>query len=119
MTNHELETWISIPEVAELLDVRLRDVRALIANNELLAVRRGESNALAIHRDQLVIEDGQWRPLESLRGTVTALKDAGLNDDDAMAWLLASSDELDEIPLQALRAGRVHAVRRAGQMLAL
>lgn len=119
MTNHELETWISIPEVAELLDVRLRDVRALIANNELLAVRRGESNALAIHRDQLVIEDGQWCPLESLRGTVTALKDAGLNDDDAMAWLLASSDELDEIPLQALRAGRVHAVRRAGQMLAL
>ncbi len=119
MTNHELETWLSIPEVAELLDVRLRDVRALVASNELLAVRRGGSNALAIHRDQLVIEDGQWRPLQSLRGTITTLKDAGLNDDDAMAWLLATSEELEEIPLQALRAGRVHVVRRACQMLAL
>lgn len=67
MTNQELEIWLSIPEVAELLDVRLRDVRALVASNELLAVRRGESNALAIHRDQLVIEDGQWCPLVSTR----------------------------------------------------
>lgn len=119
MTNQELEIWLSIPEVAELLDVRLRDVRALVVSNELLAVRRGESNALAIHRDQLVIEDGQWCPLASLRGTITALKDAGLNDADALSWLLATSDELDEIPLQALHAGRVHAVRRACQMLAL
>ncbi len=119
MTNHELEIWLSFPEVADLLDVRLRDVRALVASNELLAVRRGNSNALAIHRDQLVINDDQWIPLVSLRGTITALKDAGLNDDDALSWLLATSDELDDVPLQALRAGRVHAVRRACQMLAL
>ena len=80
MTNHELEIWLSFPEVADLLDVRLRDVRALVASNELLAVRRGNSNALAIHRDQLVINDDQWIPLASLRGTITALKDAGLVD---------------------------------------
>ena len=119
MQNHDENNWLSVPEVADLLEVRLRDVRAMLANNELLAERRGESHALSIHRDQLVRGEDQWEALASLRGTVTALKDAGLSDDEASRWLLTDNEELGETPLHALREGRIHVVRRICQTLAL
>ncbi len=119
MTNHDENEWLSVPEVGDLLEVRLRDVRAMVAANELLAVRRGESQALSIHRDQLVCEEGRWDALGSLRGTVTALKDAGLSDDEASRWLLTDNEDLGEAPLYALRQGRIHVVRRLCQTLAL
>mgnify|MGYP007010943520 CR=1 FL=1 len=101
-----------------MLEVRLRDVRAMLGDNELVAERRGESQALSIHRDQLVRAEDRWEALPSLRGTVTALKDAGLSDDEASRWLLAPNEDLGETPLHALRQGRIHVVRRICQTLA-
>lgn len=119
MTNHDEDKWLSVPEVSDLLGARLRDVRAMVASNEFLAVRRGESQVLAIHRDQLVDDDGRWEALPSLRGTITTLKDAGLTDEEALTWLLEGNDDLGEAPLHALRNGRVHVVRRLSRTLAL
>lgn len=119
MTNQELEIWLSIPEVAELLDVRLRDVRALMrAMNCLLCAAESRTHSLFTVTNWL-----SRRPVASacvLRGTITALKDAGF--ERRLMRCPGSGHQrrvLDEIPLQALHAGRVHAVRRACQMLAL
>ena len=62
------------------------------------------------------VQDNQ--PLPSLRGTLLALHDAGLNDDEALTWLFTLNDELDVRPIDSLVAGHKSAVRRATQSLA-
>ncbi|MFC5370010.1 Rv2175c family DNA-binding protein [Arcanobacterium bovis] len=104
--------WLSIPEVADLLSLRQRDVRSLLAEKKLVAVRRGSNKALSIHPDQIVVNEGVAQPLKSLRGTLIALSDAGFSDDEAMDWLLRDEPELGKTPLECLRTGNVHAVRR-------
>lgn len=107
------QMWLSIPEVAQLLGVPLRDVRTMIGQRQLLAVRRGPNNALAIAKDELVEVQGAWQPIKALRGTLMLLADAQLTDDEAMQWLMEYNDELETHPLDALRKGNIHAVRRA------
>lgn len=110
--------WLSIPEVAELLDVRQRDIRSAISDNQMLAVRRGENHAWAVHRQQLVFDEIGATLLPSLPGTLTSLHDAGFDNEEALAWLTAHNDELGMTPFDALHAGNIHAVRRAILMLA-
>lgn len=57
-------------------------------------------------------------PLPSLRGTLLALRDAGLSNDQAVEWLLEENDELNARPIAVLQAGHKSAVRRATQALA-
>jgi len=116
--SNETSEWLSIPEIAELLGVRQREIRNMLADNRLLAVRRGENNALMIPRGELTEKEGEITVLASLRGTVTALRDAGYSDDEAMNWLNRVDDELGETPLEALRSSRVKAVRRVIAALA-
>lgn len=114
--------WLSVPEVAERLGVRDREVRTMLRDRRLLAVRRAEGRGPQIPRDFLVpAQDGApgWQALPSLRGTLVLLADCGLDDDQAMRWLTAHDDELGEAPLAALRRDRTHAVRRVAQTLAL
>lgn len=108
--------WLSVPETAEILGIRQRDVRSMLADKTLVAVRRGENHALMIPRDFLIQSSGQWQVLTSLRGTFTLLRDAGLSDDEVVAWLFSDEPSLDTTPLQALRQGNVHPVRRAALM---
>ncbi len=110
-------TWLSIPEVADLLGLRLRDVRKLVADHRLAAAQLEENGSLLIPREFLVGEE-VIAPLNSLRGTLTLLADAGFNDAEAIAWLLNTEEELGESPLEALKSGRIHSVRRVAQMLA-
>ncbi|WP_247645226.1 Rv2175c family DNA-binding protein [Arcanobacterium buesumense] len=104
--------WLSIPEVADILNLQQRDVRAALDRHELIAVRRGQHNALAIHCEQLVEEDGKIQILPALHGTVVALHDAGFTDNEALDWLLRDEPELEMTPLAALHSGNIHAVRR-------
>lgn len=107
------ETWMSIPEVAEALGARQRDVRTMLEDRTLLAVRRGPNNALAVCSLELVEKGEKLVPLKSLRGTLTRLSDAGFTDDEAMRWLLEANDLLEgERPIDLLRAGNIHGVRR-------
>lgn len=108
----ETNEWYSVPEIADFLGVRQRDVRTLISDRRIFAMRRGENNALAISGDQLVEKDGHVEVLGSIRGTLMSLHDAGYSDEEAGAWMHRVDDELGETPLEALRAGRMHAVRR-------
>lgn len=114
----EFDHWLSLPEVAELLAVRGRDVRAMIKDHRLVPMRRGENNALAINGGQLAFKEGRIVPLPTLRGTLIMLADAGYSDEEALAWLLAPNADFGMPPLQALHGEKMHAVRRAIQFLA-
>lgn len=110
--------WWSIPEVAEALGIRDRDVRSLISDRTLVAVRH-EGRAPQVPAELLVAEDGgRHVVVPGLRGTVIQLADAGYSDDEIVAWLLRPNDELGSTPAAALAALRTHAVRRAAQALA-
>lgn len=111
--------WLSLPEAAALLGWRLRDVRSALADRRLLAKRPDGGGPPLIPRDFLVAgPDGPMTVLPSLRGTATLLSDSGLDDDAAVGWLLAEDGLLGTRPVTALRAGRIHEVRRAAQLLA-
>ncbi|WP_182353416.1 Rv2175c family DNA-binding protein [Flaviflexus huanghaiensis] len=107
---------MSLPEVAEALGIRLRDVRTLISDRRLLATR--PEGPLVITRDQLVESDGTWQVLGNLRGTLILLADAGFSDDEAHEWLHREEPELGETPMAALRSGKHRAVRRIASGLA-
>jgi len=114
----EIEWW-SIPEVAAALGVRDRDVRSLISDRSLVAVRR-DGRAPTVPA-ALVVQDpasGHGVVVAGLRGTVTLLADSGLTDEEIVAWLFRDNDELGATPIEALLALRTHAVRRAAQTLA-
>lgn len=112
------DEWLWLPDVAELLGVRGRDVRAMINDHRLVAIRRGENNALAINGAQFVLKDGEVVPLPSLRGTLIQLADAGYNSEESLRWLMEYNDDLGMTPLAGLRGEKTHAVRRAIQFLA-
>lgn len=107
----ELE-YLSVPEVGHKLGIRQQDVRAMLHDRKLLAVRRGPNRALAISVDQIATRDGLDTALPSLHGTLTMLADRGYDDEEAFAWLHAPEAELGTTPIEALRRGHHKAVRR-------
>jgi len=104
--------WLTIPDLTELLGLKVSQVRRLIEERALLATRvDGVWKVPAVF-----IRDGE--PLHELKGTVTVLADAGFSDEEAMRWLLDHQDTLGASPVEALRAGRKAEVRRVAQVLA-
>lgn len=103
--------WLTVPELTDLLNLKVSQVRRLIEDRALLARR----------------VDGVWRvpelfirgtePLSELRGTLVLLSDLGFSDDEAMEWLLTPEESLGVSPVDALRAGRKAEVRRVAQAL--
>jgi Rv2175c C-terminal domain of unknown function len=104
-------SWLSIPDLTELLDLKVSQVRRLIEDRALLARRIDGVWKVP----ELFIVDGQ--PLGDLRGTLVVLSDSGFSDDEAMDWLLGVEDSLGTTPIDALRSGRKAEVRRIAQAL--
>lgn len=102
--------WLTVPDLAERLGLRLSDARTLLEDRELLAVRIGERRVLAVPAG-FVDDDG---PLPALRGTFTVLADGGMNDEEIVRWLHTPDDTLPVAgtPLDAIRAGFKTEVRR-------
>jgi len=109
--------WLAVPDVADRLGIPASRVRDMLGERVLLAVRRGQNNALAIPDLFLVEVDGVPQPLATLKGTLTLLGDAGFDDDAAMEWLLTTNDELGASPISELRLGHRSHVRRVAQAL--
>lgn len=105
-------TWLTMPELVDLLGLTPSRVRRLIEDKHLLGVRRG--GVLSVPADFLSGSE----PLPELRGTLIVLADAGFGDDEAMDWLLGVDDALGTSPIDALRNGRKTEVRRVAQALA-
>ncbi|MDO5025646.1 MAG: Rv2175c family DNA-binding protein [Trueperella sp.] len=104
--------WLSVPEVAEVMQVRQRDVRQMLADKKIVAVRRGPNNAWYINAGQLIEKDGRVVAIPALRGTLISLSDAGYSAAESLNWLTTVDAELGQTPLETLRSGKIHAVRR-------
>ena len=104
--------WMTLPEVAEALDVSVNRVRQMLAEHHLVAVRRGESNALMVPADFVV--DG--KVLKGLPGVLTLLSDARYSADEAVRWLY-TDDDLPGSPVEALGSNRGTEVKRRAQAL--
>ncbi len=102
--------WLTVPDLVERLGRRLSDVRTLLEERELIAVRRGERNVVSVPAG-FVDDDG---PLPALRGTFTVLADGGMDDAEIIRWLHTPDDTLPVpgTPLDAIRAGFKTEVRR-------
>ena len=111
--NFPAETeYTTIPDLCERWDLTPGKLHRLIEDHHLAAVRI--DGVLRVPAE-FALDDG---PLNSLRGTLLALLDAGFTGDEAVLWLLEDNDELGERPISALLGGRKSAVRRATQSLA-
>ena len=104
-------TWLTVPDLVDLLGVSQSRVRRLFDEKILLAVR--VDGILKVPADFIL--DGE--PLGDLRGTIVVLGDAGFSDDEAMHWLLSEEESLGTTPIDALRNRRKAEVRRVAQAL--
>lgn len=104
--------WLTLPDLVSVLGESLGRVRRLIDDGHLIGSRRNGAFAVPA---AFIVDD---RPLGSLRGTIFALRDAGLTDDESIDWLFAVDDTIGMPPLAALRAGRKSEVRRVARTLA-
>jgi hypothetical protein len=106
--------WLPLPDVAERLGCAITKVHGLLDERALVAARVGERNirsvpALFLDGDHLV---------DSLKGTIAVLADAGFSDDELIVWLFTPDESLGGRPIDALRAGRKTEIRRRAQILA-
>lgn len=106
--------WLTIPDVAERLQIPLGKVRRLVEEHNLITVRINGVQQVPAH---LIMEDGETLP--SLRGTVVVLLDSGLTLDAAVEWLYTPHESLESTPMNSLLKGRKSEVRRAAQVLLL
>lgn len=105
-------TWLSLPELVDILGEPLGRVRKLLDEHYLIGSRRDG----AVKVPAVFLKDD--RPLSSLRGTVIVLHDAGFSDDEAIDWLLTADETIGVAPIEALQAGRKSEVRRVARTLA-
>lgn len=105
--------WLTLPEAADALGVEVAQVRQLVRDRALLAVRR--AGVLVV--PAALISDG--RVLKGLPGLLTVLADGGFSDEEALRWLFAADESLPGIPVDALRENRGTEVRRRAQALAV
>ena len=106
--------WLPLPDICELLNVPITKVHGLLDDRTLLALRIGERKIRSVPAEFFV--DGHV--LDSLKGTIAVLGDAGFSDEEAIIWLFTADDSLPGRPVDALREGRKTEIRRRAQALA-
>lgn len=107
--------WLTVPEVAERLQINVSKVRQLLRDGELVAVRGVRDD-----REVLLVPAAFLNGRQVLRGlgpTLTVLHDQGYGDTEAVRWLFTADDALDGPPVAALAQGRGRLVRRQAQAL--
>lgn len=108
-----VNNWLTLPDIAEQLDVIVTKVHRLIKDRHLIDVRRGDDNIRFVPAEFLTA-DGVLKPL---RGTIMVLEDAGFDDVEIIRWLFTDDDSLPGRPIDALHAGRKSEIRRRAQAL--
>ena len=103
-------TWVTIPDLAERLGIRLVEARRMVEDREILTHRVGERNVIAVPAG-FIGPDG---PLPELKGTFTVLADGGMKDVEIIRWLHTRDDTLPVpgTPMDAIHAGFKTEVRR-------
>ena len=110
-----VDSWLTLPEVAERLRTDVGKVRRMLQEGQLIAVRRGDNNVLSVP-ERLLGPEGL---LVHLPGTVSVLADSGIAGADAVRWLFTPDDSISGgSPIEALHSGHKTEVRRRAQALA-
>ncbi|MCK9894073.1 Rv2175c family DNA-binding protein [Frankia sp. AgB32] len=104
--------WLTLPDVAEQLQVPVTRVRQMVRERTLLA--RREDGVLRIPAE--FIQDGAV--VKGLTGLLTLLADAGFDDDETLEWLFREDPSLPGTPVRALNENRGKEVKRRAQALA-
>ncbi len=109
-TEDLVDSWVTVPDIAERYGISLSSVRQLLADRELLSLRVGERRVVAVP-GRFLGPDG---PLPELKGTFTVLADGGMNDEEIIRWLHTPDDTLPVpgAPIDAILAGFKTEVRR-------
>ncbi len=105
--------WLPLPDLAEALDVSIKKIHSMIDERAIIAVRVGARNIRSVPADFVL--DGEL--VDSLKGTISVLKDSGYEDDELLVWLFTEDESLPGTPMQALRLGRKTEIRRRAQSL--
>ncbi len=105
--------WITLPDIAEQLDVIVTRVHKMIKERQLIDIRLGERNVRYVPAEFLT-QDGVLKPL---RGTIMVLEDAGFDEAEIIRWLFTEDESLPGRPIDALHAGRKAEIRRRAQAM--
>ncbi|HZX99681.1 MAG TPA: Rv2175c family DNA-binding protein [Dermatophilaceae bacterium] len=114
LDNDDLEAlvgeWLTVPDIGERMGLRLSDVRQMIEDRQVLAVRIGPRNVVSVP-SKFFNDEG---PLPELPGTFTVLGDSRMTDAQILRWLFTPDDTLpvQGAPMDALLAGFKTEVRR-------
>jgi hypothetical protein len=102
--------WLTVPDIAERVGVRLSDVRQMIEDRQVLGFRVGPRNVMSVPARFF----GDAGPLPELPGTFTVLGDSRMTDAQILRWLFTPDDTLpvQGAPIDALLAGFKTEVRR-------
>lgn len=103
--------WVSLPDVAEKLDLSISKVNQMVRDGDLLAVKR---DGVRVVPAELVAND---TVLKHLPGILTLLRDAGYNDEEALRWLYEPDKALDGCPAVGLGGPLAREVKRRAQAL--
>ena len=103
--------WITLPDVAEKLDVPITKVHQMIRERALLAARR---DGIRVVPAELVANP---TVLKHLPGVLTLLHDAGYNDEEALRWLYEADPSVGGSAAVALGGDLAREVKRRAQAL--
>ena len=103
--------WLTLPDVAQRLELSISRVHQLIREHALLAVRR--DGVLRVPADLIATPTVR----KHLPGVLTLLLDAGYNDEEALRWLYTADPSLPGTPAVALCGDRALEVKRRAQAL--
>jgi hypothetical protein len=103
--------WITLPDIADKLDVSISKVNQMVRDGALLAVRR---DGIKVVPADLVVNETVRKHLP---GVLTLLRDAGYNDEEALRWLYEPDETLDGNAAKGLGGDRAREVKRRAQAL--
>ncbi|WP_434741035.1 Rv2175c family DNA-binding protein [Micromonospora sp. SH-82] len=103
--------WLTLPDVAERLDLSISKVHQLIRDRELLAFRR--DGVRRVPAD--LVANPTVR--KHLPGVIHLLTDAGYDDEAMLRWLYEADDTLSGTPAAALGGHQAREVKRRAQAL--
>lgn len=101
---------MTIPELAEALDVALTRAHQLVRDGQLVALG-GEDGVRRVPAD--FVQDGVI--VKGLPGVITLLRDARFEDAEIVEWLFRADESLPGAPITALRENRGTEVKRRAQ----
>ncbi len=104
--------WLSFAEVAQRLGLPLNQVRQMIRDGALLAVRR-DGGAPVVPGELIATPTVR----KHLPGVLTLLHDAGYTEEEALRWLYTADDSLPGYPALALSGDKATEVKRRAQAL--